>query len=79
MACVSNSAILILLAAETEDEMSGFFTYEERLLLQKHLKEGLSFKKIAAMLQKDPSNVPGSTPRFCIAGTAVAMNIASIS
>jgi hypothetical protein len=48
------SAILVLLAAETEDKMSSFFTYEDRLLLQKHLKEGLSFKKIAAELQKDP-------------------------
>ena len=37
--------------------MSSFFTYEDRLLLQKHLKEGLSFKKIAAKLQKDPSTI----------------------
>ncbi|MBR0127717.1 MAG: helix-turn-helix domain-containing protein [Firmicutes bacterium] len=28
--------------------MANFFTYEERLTLQKLLKEGLSFKKIAS-------------------------------
>ena len=66
MACVSNSAILILLAAETEDDMSGFFTYEERLLLQKHLKEGLSFKKIAAMLQKDPSTISREVRKYSV-------------
>ena len=37
----SVSVILVLLAAETEDNMSSFFTYEDRLLLQKHLKEGI--------------------------------------
>jgi hypothetical protein len=36
--------ILIRLAAETEDTMANFFTYEERLTLQKLLKEGLYFK-----------------------------------
>lgn len=37
--------------------MFKFFTYEERLTLQKLLKEDLSFKKIAAHLQKDPSTI----------------------
>ena len=30
-----------------EDAMEKFFTYEERLMLQRLLKEGMSFKKIA--------------------------------
>ena len=46
--------------------MSGFFTYEERLLLQKHLKEGLSFKKIAAMLQKDPSTISREVRKYSV-------------
>ncbi len=49
--------ILIRLAAETENIMANFFTYQERLTLQKLLKEGLSFKKIAAQLGKDPSTI----------------------
>jgi len=37
--------------------MSSFFTYEERLLLQKYLKEGLSFKKIAGLLGKNDTTI----------------------
>ena len=49
--------ILIRLAAETEYIMANFFTYEERLKLQKHLKDAHSFKWIAADLHKDPSTI----------------------
>ena len=35
---------------EMEDAMAKFFTYEERLMLQRLLKEGMSFKKIAAQI-----------------------------
>ena len=37
--------------------MANFFTYEERLTLQKHLKDDHSFKWIAADLHKDPSTI----------------------
>lgn len=37
--------------------MSKFFTYEERLHLQKYLKEGYSFKEIGRRLQKDPTTI----------------------
>ena len=37
--------------------MSSFFTYEERLFLQKYLKEGLSFKKIAGLLGKNDTTI----------------------
>ena len=37
--------------------MANFFTYEERLKLQKHLKDAHSFKWIAADLHKDPSTI----------------------
>lgn len=46
--------------------MSSFFTYEDRLLLQKHLKEGLSFKKIAAKLQKDPSTISREIRKYSV-------------
>ena len=46
--------------------MSSFFTYEDRLLLQKHLKEGLSFKKIAAILQKDPSTISREVRKYSV-------------
>ncbi len=46
--------------------MSSFFTYEDRLLLQKHLKEGLSFKKIAAELQKDPSTISREVRKYSV-------------
>jgi hypothetical protein len=36
-----------MLAAERRVTMSTFFTYEERLTLQKYLKESHSFKEIA--------------------------------
>mgnify|MGYP000997867065 CR=1 FL=1 len=37
--------------------MSNFFTYEERLDLQKYLKDCLSFKEIARRLDKDPTTI----------------------
>lgn len=37
--------------------MPKFFTYEERLDLQKHLKDCLSFKEIARRLDKDPTTI----------------------
>lgn len=37
--------------------MSNFFTYAERISLQKFLGEGLSFKEIAVRLSKDPTTV----------------------
>ena len=58
--------ILIRLAAETEDIMASFFTYEERLTLQKLLKEGLSFKKIAAQLHKDPSTISREVRKYAV-------------
>ena len=58
--------ILIRLAADTEDIMANFFTYEERLTLQKLLKEGLSFKKIAAELHKDPSTISREVRKYAV-------------
>src|SRR5665648_259346 len=40
-----------------ESNMSKFFTYEERLTLQKYLKEGQSFKEIARRLDKNPTTI----------------------
>ena len=37
--------------------MSKFFTYEERLELQKYLKESLSFKEISRSLDKNPTTI----------------------
>lgn len=37
--------------------MSKFFTYEERLTLQKYLKDNLSFKEIARRLDKNPTTI----------------------
>lgn len=37
--------------------MSSFFTYQQRLLLQKYLTAGNSFKEIASLLQKDPTTI----------------------
>ena len=58
--------ILIQLAVETEDTMANFFTYEERLTLQKLLKEGLSFKKIADQLHKDPSTISREVRKYAV-------------
>ena len=46
--------------------MSAFFTYEDRLILQKLLKEGLSFKKIAAQLHKDPSTISREVRKYAV-------------
>ena len=48
--------------------MANFFTYEERLTLQKLLKEGLSFKKIAAQLHKDPSTISREVRKYAVDG-----------
>lgn len=37
--------------------MSKFFSYEERLEVQRYLKEGVSFKEISRRLGKDPSTI----------------------
>lgn len=37
--------------------MSKFFTYEERLDLQKYLKECLSFKEISHRMAKNPTTI----------------------
>ena len=46
--------------------MANFFTYEERLTLQKLLKEGLSFKKIASQLHKDPSTISREVRKYAV-------------
>lgn len=46
--------------------MASFFTYEERLTLQKLLKEGLSFKKISAQLNKDPSTISREVRKYAV-------------
>lgn len=46
--------------------MPNFFTYEERLTLQKYLKEGLSFKKIAEQLNKDPSTISREIRKYTV-------------
>ena len=37
--------------------MSKFFTYEDRLSLQKYLKDSLSFKEIARRMDKNPTTI----------------------
>lgn len=45
------------LAAKRRVTMSKFFTYEDRLTLQKYLKESQSFKEIARRLDKNPTTI----------------------
>ena len=44
--------------------MSTFFTYEERLTLQKYLKESQSFKEIARTLGKNPSTISREVRKY---------------
>ncbi|MVX66679.1 IS30 family transposase, partial [Clostridium chromiireducens] len=44
--------------------MSKFFTYEERLELQKYLKESLSFKEISRRLDKDPTTISREVRKY---------------
>ena len=44
--------------------MSKFFTYEERLTLQKGLKENQSLKSIARQLGKDPTTVSREVKKY---------------
>lgn len=55
-----------MLAAETENIMFKFFTYEDRLTLQRLLKEDLSFKKIATQLQMDPSTISREVRKYSV-------------
>ena len=43
--------------------MSKFFTYDERLELQKYLKAGLSFKEISRRLSKNPTTISREVPK----------------
>ncbi len=49
--------------------MSKFFTYQDRLCLQKHLKDSLSFKEIARRLDKNPTTISREVRKYssCIA------------
>lgn len=49
--------------------MSKFFTYEDRLSLQKYLKDSLSFKEIARRLVKNPTTISREVRKYssCIA------------
>jgi hypothetical protein len=44
--------------------MSKFFTYEERLELQKYLKESLSFKEIGRRLGKNPTTISREVRKY---------------
>ena len=44
--------------------MSNFFTYEERLELQKFLKESLSFKEISRRLSKNPTTISREVRKY---------------
>lgn len=44
--------------------MTKFFTYEERLELQKFLKESLSFKEISRRLSKNPTTISREVRRY---------------
>lgn len=44
--------------------MSKFFTYEERLELQKFLKESLSFKEISRRLDKNPTTISREVRKY---------------
>ena len=46
--------------------MAKFFTYEERLMLQRLLKEGMSFKKIAAQIHKDPATISREVRKYAV-------------
>ena len=53
-----------MLAAERRIYMSKFFTYEERLELQKYLKENLSFKEISRRLGKNPTTISREVRKY---------------
>ena len=44
--------------------MSKFFTYEERLTLQKDLKESKSLKSIAKELDKNPTTISREIKKY---------------
>lgn len=52
------------MAADKEDAMSKFFTYEERLDLQKFLKDSLSFKEISRRLGKNPTTISREVRKY---------------
>ena len=53
-----------MLAAERRIYMSKFFIYEERLELQKYLKESLSFKEISRRLGKNPTTISREVRKY---------------
>ncbi|RGO76827.1 helix-turn-helix domain-containing protein, partial [Enterocloster bolteae] len=44
--------------------MSKFFTYEDRLSLQKYLKDSLSFKEIAHRMDKNPTTISRKVRKY---------------
>ena len=44
--------------------MSKFFTYEDRLSLQKYLKDSLSFKEIARSMDKNPTTISREVRKY---------------
>ena len=46
--------------------MSKFFTYDERLEVQKHLKESLSFKEISRRINKHPTTISREIRKYSL-------------
>ncbi len=44
--------------------MSKYFTYKERLELQKYLKESLFFKEISRRLEKNPTTISREVSKY---------------
>lgn len=56
--------MLLLLATDKENIMSKFFTYEERLTLQKDLRESKTLKSIAKGLNKNPTTISREIKKY---------------
>lgn len=65
LASFVNNLYVRLLAAEMEGVMSKFLSYEDRLDIQKYLKQCLSFKEIARRLIKDPTTISREVRNYC--------------
>lgn len=49
-------------------DMPKFFTFEDRLCLQKYLKDSLSFKKIARHMDKNPTTISREVCKYSSTG-----------
>ena len=63
---ISGNVILLCVGGYQEDDMAKFLTYDQRLEIQKNLKNGMSIKAISNALNKNPTTISREIKKYSV-------------